>query len=123
MRDFRELKVWQTAHVLALYVYKVTADFPREEIYGLTAQLRRAVVSVGANIAEGSARNSDAAMRNFLVIAHGSAAEVQYLLLLAGDLGYLSPEQMAELEGGSKSVRRMLNGFIRFLSHAPRSNG
>ena len=75
MRDFRELKVWQTGHQLALEIYKVTATFPRTEVYGLTSQLRRAAVSIGANIAEGSARHSDPSMRQFLVIAHGSVAE------------------------------------------------
>jgi four helix bundle protein len=89
MRDFRELKVWQVGHELALDVYKSTKAFPKTETYGLTSQLRRAAVSVGANIAEGSGRHSDAGMRQFLVIAHGSVTELQYLLLIATDLGYL----------------------------------
>jgi four helix bundle protein len=116
MRDFRELKVWQVGHELALNVYKVTASFPRTEVYGITAQLRRAAVSVGANIAEGSGRNTDAAMRQFLVIAHGSVSELQYLLLIAGDLGYLEPVVITTLHDRTKDLRRMLNGFIRRLN-------
>jgi four helix bundle protein len=115
MRDFRELKVWQVGHELALNVYKVTASFPRTEADGITAQLRRAAVSVGANIAEGSGRNTDAAMRQFLVIAHGSVSELQYLLLIAGDLGYLEPVVITTLHDRTKDLRRMLNGFSRRL--------
>jgi four helix bundle protein len=115
LRDFRELKVWQLSHALALQLYKITAAFPREEVYGLTAQLRRAAVSVGANIAEGSGRHSDPGMRQFLVIAHGSATEIQYLLLIASDLGYVQPAVKDQLYDEFANLRRMLNGFIRRL--------
>lgn len=115
MCDFRELKVWQTGHRLALDLYKLTAGFPRAETYGLTAQIRRAAVSVGANIAEGSTRISDPGMRQFLVIAHGSVAELQYLLLIATDLGYLDKAVTADIANRSRDLRRMLNGFIRRL--------
>jgi four helix bundle protein len=121
MRDFRELKVWQVGHALALDIYKATSGFPRTEVYGLTAQLRRAAVSVGANIAEGSGRHSDAGMRQFLVIAHASVAEMQYLLLIAGDLGYLEPGIRDRLGERTQDLRRMLNGFIRRLKTLPRA--
>lgn len=115
LRDFRELKVWQVSHALALQVYKLTVTFPREEMFGLKSQLRRAAVSVGANIAEGSGRHSDAAMRQFLVIAHGSATEIQYLLLIACDLGYIQPVAKNRFYDEFANLRRMLNGFIRRL--------
>jgi four helix bundle protein len=118
VRDFRELKVWRVGHVLALDVYKVTAIFPRNEEYGLTTQLRRAAVSIGANIAEGSGRPGDPGMRQFLAIAPGSAAEMQDLLALAEDLGYLQPEQRAAPDERVTTLRRMLSVFIRRLSPA-----
>lgn len=118
MRDFRELKVWQTGHQLALDIRRLTETFPRTETYGLSSQLRRAAVSVGANIAEGSARPSDASVRRFLVIAHGSVAESQCLLLIASDLGYADQGIVVRLNQSTRDLRRMLNGFIRRLKPA-----
>ena len=86
MKDFRELKVWQKAHELTLAVYQITANFPREELYGLTAQLRRAGSSIAANLAEGCGRNGDAELARFCSMAMGSASELEYHLLLAHDL-------------------------------------
>lgn len=121
VRDFQELKVWQLGHQLALDIYKITVPFPKAEEYGLRAQIRRAAVSVAANIAEGSARHTDAAMRQFLIIAHGSAAEVQCLIIVACDLGYLSQDQRNDLDARSRELRRGLNRFIGKL--APTSVG
>ena len=78
MEDFKDLRVWGKAHELTLAVYQKTRAFPKEEMYGLTSQLRRACASVGANIAEGCGRRSDAEMRRFIQIARGSANEVEY---------------------------------------------
>lgn len=89
MKDFRDLVVWQKAHDVALRVYQFTRPFPTEERYGLTAQLRRSASSIGANIAEGCGRGSDADFRRFLHIAMGSASELEYHLLLSRDLHYL----------------------------------
>ena len=86
MKDFRELQVWRKAHELTLAVYQITASFPREELYGLTAQLRRAGSSIAANLAEGCGRNGDAELARFCSIAMGSASELEYHLLLARDL-------------------------------------
>ena len=83
VKDFRELKVWQKAHQLTLTVYQLTAAFPREELYGLTSQLRRSCSSIPANLAEGCGRNGDAEFARFCSIAMGSASEVEYHLLLA----------------------------------------
>jgi four helix bundle protein len=85
MKDFRQLKVWEKAHHLALEVYKATAIFPKEELYGLTSQLRRAGVSIPTNIAEGCGRNTDAYFARFLQIAMGSASETEYEIILAFD--------------------------------------
>lgn len=80
MRDFRELKVWEKSHQLTLAIYKITAIFPREELYGLTIQIRRASASIPANIAEGCGRNGVAELARFLHIAMGSASELEYHL-------------------------------------------
>lgn len=98
MKDFKELRVWSKAHELTMLVYKLTRAFPRDEIYGLTSQVRRSAASVGANIAEGCGRHSDGEMTRFLQIARGSASETEYHLLLAKDLGLLQEAdfQMAE---------------------------
>jgi four helix bundle protein len=88
LKDFKELKVWHKAYDLALAVYEASRGFPREEIYGLTSQLRRAAVSVGANIAEGCGRRSDGELIRFLQIARGSASEIEHHLLLARDLKF-----------------------------------
>lgn len=86
MEDFKNLKVWIKAHDLTLIIYHKSRAFPREEMYGLTAQLRRTAASVGANIAEGCGRRSDAEMKRFLQIARGSTSELEYHFLLANDL-------------------------------------
>ncbi|HEX6837928.1 MAG TPA: four helix bundle protein, partial [Polyangia bacterium] len=90
MQDFRDLKVWQRAHELTLAIYRATATFPSEERFGLTSQMRRSAASVPANIAEGRCRGSDADFGRFLRVALGSAAETEYHLILAGDLGLLT---------------------------------
>src|SRR5271169_2880769 len=89
MQDFRHLKVWEKAHDLTLAIYKSSKTFPRDEIYGLTSQMRRASVSIGANIAEGTCRRGDVEFARFLQMAAGSASEVEYQLLLARDLEML----------------------------------
>lgn len=115
MKDFRKLIVWQKAHQLTLEVYKATATFPREELYGLTSQIRRASVSIPANIAEGCGRDSDAQLSRFLQIAMGSASELEYHLLLARDLEYLNFTDHERLESQVTEVKRMLASFIKKL--------
>jgi four helix bundle protein len=115
MRDFRELKVWHKAHALTLDVYRVTQSFPRHELYGLTSQIRRAAVSIGANIAEGAGKNSSAEFGRFLQIALGSASELEYHLLLSRDLGYLIPEIYALLSQQTIETKKMLSGFGQYL--------
>jgi four helix bundle protein len=112
MQNFRDLKVWQKAHAMVLAIYQQSGTFPRNERFGLINQIRRAAVSVAANIAEGATRSSDADFARFLHIAMGSASEVDYYLLLARDLKYLDAESHAELDAGAQEVKRMLNALI-----------
>jgi four helix bundle protein len=115
MKDFRQLKVWEKAHHLALEVYKATATFPKEELYGLMSQLRRASVSIPTNIAEGCGRNTDADFARFLQIAMGSASETEYEIILAFDLGFLSKGQFESLQAQAEEVKKMLASFIKTL--------
>lgn len=108
MRDFRELKVWEKSHQLTLAIYKVTTNFLREEVYGLTSQIRRACASIPANIAEGCGRNSVVELARFLHIAMGSASELDYHLILARDLGYLNRAVYDHLATDLTEVKRML---------------
>jgi four helix bundle protein len=116
MRDFRELKVWEKAHAMALNVYRATAQFPRDELYGLTSQVRRACTSIPANIAEGCGRNGDAELARFFRIAMGSASELEYHLLLASDLNFLAKSEYDRLVSDLIEVKRMLGSFIQKLT-------
>ncbi len=118
MRDFRELKVWHKAHALTLDVYRATKPFPRDELYSLTNQIRRAAVSIGANIAEGAGKNSWPDFARYLQIALGSASELEYHFLLSRDLNYLTPELCHELSDQVVEVKKMLSGFIQYLGQA-----
>jgi four helix bundle protein len=89
MRDFKKYDIWQLSHELTLEVYKITSIFPKEELFGLTSQIRRAVSSIPTNISEGCGRNSDKEFNQFLNIALGSASETEYLLTLSKDLNYI----------------------------------
>ncbi len=122
VQDFRNLKVWRRSHELSLAVYGSTQSFPTTETYALTNQIRRAAVSISTNIAEGRGRGSDADFGRFLQMAMGSASEVEYLLLLARDLSYLSKESCADLQGLTIEVKRMLVALLRKTSVA-RSSG
>ena len=115
MRDFRELKVWGKGHRMTLAIYKATAKFPRDELYGLTSQIRRSCVSVPANIAEGCGRGSDADLARFLQIAAGSASELEYHILLANELGLIEKREYEGLAGEVTEVKRMLTSFIQKL--------
>ena len=113
MGNFRELLVWRRAQDLALDVYRTTESFPRDERFGLTAQMRRAAVSVSSNIAEGCGRQGDRELARFLHIARGSVRELECQLLLSCELGYLQQDAHAKLDAASQEISRMLNGLIR----------
>ena len=115
MRDFRRLHVWVRAHRLTLTLYETTRAFPREELYGLTSQVRRSAGSICANIAEGCGRSGEPEFRRFLLIALGSASELEYHVLLAADLGYLRRPVYQELNTEVTGVKRMLTGLLRRL--------
>jgi four helix bundle protein len=109
------MKVWQKAHELTLAVYQVTAAFPREELYGLTSQLRRCSASIPANLAEGCGRNGDAEFARFCSIAIGSASELEYHLLLAKDLKMIKPKDHAELSERAIEIQKKLTGLHQKL--------
>jgi four helix bundle protein len=113
MKDFKDLKVWAKAHEVTLLVYDETRTFPREEMYGLTSQLRRAAASVAANIVEGCGRRSDGEFKRFLQIARGSACELEYHLLLARDLKLLNEEHFRKVDGLVVDVQRMLTSLVQ----------
>jgi len=108
VKNYRELIVWQKAMDLVEMIYQVTRQFPKEELYGLTSQIRRAAVSIPSNVAEGQARQSTAEFRNFLSIAQGSRAEVETQLMIAQRLGYLSQEKAEQILNISEEIKRMI---------------
>ena len=111
MQRFTELKVWQRSHALALEIYRLSAAFPPDERYGLTSQLRRAMVSVPTNIAEGSKRKGNQEYARFLNISEGSLAEAEYLLMLARDLGYIPGAESEKAIAEVSEIARMLHGL------------
>ena len=113
MKDFKDLRVWEKAHSMTIGVYKATKEFPREELFGITSQMRRAASSIGANIAEGTGRRSDGELTRYLHIARGSAAELEYHLLLARDLDLLSTVRFDLLRRQVDEVQRMLTSLIQ----------
>jgi four helix bundle protein len=118
MRVFRELKVWRKGHELALAAYCETSKFPVEEKFGIINQIRRAAYSIPTNIAEGCGRGGEAELARFMQISMGSASELEYLLLLARDLNYLSKEKHDLLHTQTVEVKRMLAPFINRLREA-----
>jgi four helix bundle protein len=112
MRDYKKIKAFQCADDLVVEIYSITKDFPKEELYGLTSQLRRAVVSVVANIAEGASRQHRRDYLNFLFIARGSLAETEYLLHLTCRLGYLTQSKFEKLEALKNLTFKTLFGLI-----------
>ncbi len=115
MKNFKDLQVWQKAHQLTLSVYKNTKNFPLDEKYGLTSQMRRSASSIAANIAEGCGRNGDAELARYLQIAMGSASELEYHILLAHDLKILETNSNNKLTDRVLEVKKMLASLIKKL--------
>src|SRR5690349_12199835 len=105
VKDFRKIQVWQKAHALTLRVYKVTASFPKDELYGLTSQIRRASASIPANLAEGCGRDTQTELARFVHIASGSASELEYHLLLEHDLGLIDTPIHSELDANINEIK------------------
>jgi four helix bundle protein len=115
VKHYMNLKVWQKSHQLAINMYKLTNKFPPDERYGMTNQIRRAVASIPANIAEGHGRNSFGDFKRFISISIGSANEVEYLLLLSKDLGYINQESYEMLSKDLLIVLKMLQALKRAI--------
>ncbi|MFH2138740.1 MAG: four helix bundle protein [Candidatus Omnitrophota bacterium] len=112
MRDYKKIKAYEVASKLVLFIYQATKNFPKDEMYGLTSQLRRAAVSIMANIAEGASRQHKKDYLNFLYIARGSMAEVECLIQLANELGYVEDLIFKNIENLFQSLARTLYGLI-----------
>jgi four helix bundle protein len=113
MRNYRDLQVWGKAHNLTLELYRVSRQFPREEVYGITSQLRRAAASIGANLAEGCGRRTSSELARFVRIAMGSASELDYHLLLSRDLGFMTDNDFTGTSATLNEVRKMLTSFLQ----------
>lgn len=115
MKNYKELEVWQRAVGLAIEAYKTSRSFPDAEKFGLTAQIRRAVTSIPANVAEGWGRGSTKEYIQFLLIARGSLMELETHAIIAQKLGYLTQEQFEAVQGHVEEIGKMLNGLIQSL--------
>jgi four helix bundle protein len=115
LKNYKELKVWQKAYQLCLEVYRITKAFPKEEVYGLTSQIRRAAVSVPSNIAEGYGRKTRGEYVQALYVAYGSNCELETQILLSGDLGFIEAKFFTQLQERVEEVERMLKRLIKSL--------
>jgi four helix bundle protein len=115
LKNYKELKVWQRSYQLCLAIYRTTKEFPKEERYGLTSQIRRATVSVPSNIAEGYGRKTTPEYIRFLYIAYGSNCELETQILLSGDLCYIEADKLEILLEGIGEIERMLKALIKSL--------
>ena len=115
MRDHRKLRAFELSDDIAVQVYRITNVFPKEEIYGLTSQLRRAAVSVPSNIVEGCARASQAEYHQFLNIAFGSVRELQYQLDLSGRLGFIQEHDLMKIEAKVVEAEKVLSALIQSM--------
>jgi four helix bundle protein len=120
MKEFRRLMVWQKAHALTLAIYRATADFSKEETYGIRGQMRRCSASIAANIAEGCGRTGNGDFHRFLNIAAGSLFELEYFVLLSRDLGFLCFEAYEALTQDAREVQRMLGSLLRKVENSRR---
>jgi len=114
--SYRQIKVWQKAIELVVDIYSCTRSFPKEEMFGLTSQLRRAAVSIASNIAEGKGRRTDREFLQFLHHARGSVFEVETQLTIASRLGYMPEAEVLRLGNSASEIARMLNGLIKAIT-------
>lgn len=116
MRDYKKIIVWEKSYRFGIHIYSATKSFPKEEIYGLTSQLRRAAISIPSNIAEGSRKSTQKDFRSFLYNAYGSGAELEVQIMFAKDLGYITTEQSQILLSELSEIMKMLNTLIQKIS-------
>jgi len=114
--SYRDLLVWQKSMALVKAIYQVTRSFPKDEVYGLSSQMRRAAVSIPCNVAEGQGRMSKKEFRQFLALSRGSVLELETQVQIAADLGFLSSENTKRLIGNTEELLRMLNGLMKSLA-------
>ena len=119
LKNFKELNVWQKSYRLCLEIYRITATFPKEEKYGLTSQIRRSVVSIPSNIAEGYGRKTTLDYMRMLYISYGSVCELETRILLAGDLDLIEKVEMDTIKKDIADVERMLKALIKSLENKP----
>ena len=116
LKSYKDLKVWQKSYNLCLDIYRTTKEFPKEELYGLSSQIRRSAVSIPSNVAEGYGRKTTADYMRSLYIAYGSNCELETQILLAGDLKYVEKGKLNKLKNDMAEVERMLMALIKSLS-------
>ena len=117
LKNYKELNVWQKSYKLCLHIYKVTKRFPKDEMYGLTSQIRRSAVSIPSNIAEGYGRKTTLEYVRFLYIAYGSVCELETQTMISGDLDYVEKKGLQELKEEIGDVERMLKAMIKSLEN------
>ena len=117
LKNYKELNVWQKSYSLCLHLYKITKGFPKDEMYGLTSQIRRSAVSIPSNIAEGYGRKTTLEYVRFLYIAYGSVCELETQTMISGDLGYVEKESLQKLREEIGDVERMLKAMIKSLEN------
>lgn len=118
MSQYQQLEVWRTAILLAKDVYATSAGFPKEELFGLTAQMKRAAVSIPANIAEGSGRQYKKDALQFLFVSRGSAYELETLFVLALETSLISEERILHIKSGLEKTLKLLNGYINYVKNS-----
>ncbi len=117
LKNYKELKVWQKSYDLCLMIYRITAQFPKEERYGLTSQIRRSVVSIASNIAEGYGRKTTLDYIRMLYISYGSVCELETQILLAGDLDFIEKGELSTTKKDIAEIERMLKALIKSLEN------
>jgi four helix bundle protein len=115
MHNYKELKVWQKGRELVKFIYELTSSFPKEELYSLTSQIRRAVISIPSNIAEGSGHFSDRQFNRFLEIAYASTCELDTQIILSYDLNFISENSLKESSSKIDEIQKMITGLIKSL--------
>ena len=117
MRDFKKFSVWEKSHELVLKIYNITKSYPQDELFGLTSQMRKSSSSVPTNIAEGCGRFTDAEFARFVVIASGSACELEYQIILSHSIQYIDTIQFEEFNTDINEIKKMLVGLHKTLTH------